>query len=266
MAKTKFGICKLTGDSARYVKSHIIPRSVTRLDRSGTHRYEAQPGRPPIVRHDSWFDLELVTAKGEEILTRHDTFGIDFLRRHGLIWSGWKGESALPIEFSRNMVSKRQGIRVVESTPEELENLRFFFLSILWRAGRSGIAACSQINLSSDEELELRKVTLGDSDSGHFPISVSQHYTFGAHINQSPVALDIPAYDQFGNLTGETTPIFRIYFDGLVVHFRRDWKGEPQGVGTKRASAFPVGLISFEGSWQHQNVLQVLTEMSPRRG
>ena len=43
----------------------------------------------PVWRSNSWYDYNLVTAKGEKILSEIDDLAISELRKHKLIWSGF---------------------------------------------------------------------------------------------------------------------------------------------------------------------------------
>jgi hypothetical protein len=92
MAKPKpVGVCKLTGDSGQFVRSHLIPDALTRLSKTGNKYIETGVGLPVTRPSSSWYDERLVTRRGEDVLEDIDTQGIEILRRHSLVWSGWKG-------------------------------------------------------------------------------------------------------------------------------------------------------------------------------
>src|SRR5689334_22772129 len=85
----RIGICKLTGMSGRLVRSHLIPNALTRLSRTGSPFIQGGDGEPPERRWSSWYDTQLVTEEGEEILALLDNWAISTLRAHRLVWSGW---------------------------------------------------------------------------------------------------------------------------------------------------------------------------------
>jgi hypothetical protein len=84
----KEGICKLTGEKGKFVKSHIIPAALTTPEGTGPLTQGGR-GRPPIRRWSSWYDPCLVTQAGEAILAEYDNWAIQELRKNKLIWSSW---------------------------------------------------------------------------------------------------------------------------------------------------------------------------------
>lgn len=85
--------CKLTGKTGNYVKSHIIPKALTRPRVPGSKFLQLDPlydGTRYIRRSDSWYDKGTVTREGEDYLSDLDSFAIDQLRLHGLVWSSPK--------------------------------------------------------------------------------------------------------------------------------------------------------------------------------
>ena len=82
MKKDRYGVCALTGRSGKLVRSHLLPRA----------RMEFGPANVPIIqirgdtarpirRWTSWYDPSLVTRAGEDILERHDHWGVGAAQR-----------------------------------------------------------------------------------------------------------------------------------------------------------------------------------------
>lgn len=85
----KTGLCALLEQEGTYAKAHLIPQALTRTDVPGDRFIEAGIGFRPIRRFTSWYDQKLVIQAGEKILSDIDTQGIEELRKHKLVWSGW---------------------------------------------------------------------------------------------------------------------------------------------------------------------------------
>ncbi|UDD27822.1 hypothetical protein LGL99_22045 [Klebsiella pneumoniae] len=91
----KSGVCQLTGDFGPFQRSHILPKAVTKLSDNGERYRETSLNTRPVWRSNSWYDYNLVTAKGEKILSEIDDLAISELRKHKLIWSGFGPKWAL---------------------------------------------------------------------------------------------------------------------------------------------------------------------------
>jgi hypothetical protein len=70
------GVCKLTGNSGKFVRSHLIPKALTRPSVAGGYFISAGPGIRPKKSWSSWYDEELVIRKGERILADYDDWAI----------------------------------------------------------------------------------------------------------------------------------------------------------------------------------------------
>ena len=216
---TKNGICKLTRCHGKFVKSHLIPRGLTRPATSGNAFIEAGEGVRPNRRWDSWYDLELTIRKGEDILEKLDDWAIKELRKHALVWTDEKGERT-PIIKPELMPGCDWGIREILGI--DPSRLRLFFLSLLWRAAVTKRHEFSVVSLPK-EELEQLRLMLLNGDPGpldFYPAQLICLYTVGEIHNHTPITLtkEIPAYD---NVPARQIAIFRFYFDGLVVHIHR---------------------------------------------
>ena len=127
-------ICKLTGTRGTFVRSHLLPRALTRPSRPGAPFIESGEGHRPTQRWDSWYDKELVTREGEDILEVADTRGIAEFRRLGLVWSGRAPTVAGPVPDYFDGDSG-VGTRILRNI--DVHAIRMFILSLLWRCAAS---------------------------------------------------------------------------------------------------------------------------------
>jgi hypothetical protein len=74
------GTCRLTGTKGKFVKSHLIPKALTRPEEPGLPLIQGGSGKRARKRWDSWYDSELVTREGEDILSALDDWAIRYLR------------------------------------------------------------------------------------------------------------------------------------------------------------------------------------------
>lgn len=264
MARKKIGTCKLTGDTGKFVKSHIIPRALT-LPRSGGQGF-AQLGqrKPPVRRFDSWYDSELVTQVGEDILTDYDTFAIKELRRLKLIWQSWGPMEKLAVPEFEKIPGTPNGIRRVQFN--DPNKMRLFLLSLLWRAVASDRPEFDEIRLSASQTRRLRGVVRdgrADLKDSFIPIVLNQISTRGLTHNHGPIA-DIKQPVKIGKFRSKPLRIFRFYFDGLSVHFHPDVDDEavqglrPTMVGPTDATI--LSTVTWEGSWQARNLANVIAD------
>lgn len=253
-------VCCLTGRPGTFVKAHIVPEALTKPP-AGKVFYQAGRGTRPIRRRTSWYDRNLVTRDGEDILRDYDTWAIAELRKHHLVWSGWGPMLALP----QAAQISGDGVRVIRGI--DPKRLRLFFLSLLWRAAASRMSELHEIEIDAARLERLRRLVL-EGDPGpaeFFPAALVQLSTRGDAHNMTPVALekDMPGPDG----SPVTVPFFRFYFDGLVVHFHRQSEAEHSavpGLGNGRIGAsdeLRVGTVPFEKSFQFENLRKSFAEM-----
>jgi hypothetical protein len=156
------------------------------------------------------------------------------------------------------------GIRRVEVPEPSL--LRLFFLSLLWRAAMSEMREFAEVELPPEHIEQLRRmVAEGDPDPiSFYPGTLTQLSTMGTVHNMTPLAQNkhIPAV---GEHPSQTIPIFRFYFDGLIVHMHR--QGSDNGdtkvlgnliVGAKRELV--VSTVTYERSFERENLSYVKAE------
>jgi len=259
------GICKLTLKSGQFVRSHLLPLALTGARIRGAPLIQFNSGKRPSRKWSSWYDERLVTRDGEDILSGLDNWAIAALRLHSLVWSGWGKATALPPTHAIPQVVDFLGARFVSGV--DFARLRLFLLSLLWRAAATARGEFSEV-IIPEEHLELlRRALIDDTmpDEEFYPAALTQLSTKGIKQNLVPLAQMMP----IPNLEGgdvKIRPIFRFYFDGLVVHFHRSTSGlvdeiRPFAVGASDTLVVP--LISYERSFQRENLLHVLRESKP---
>ena len=159
----KYGVCKLTGRSGKFVKSHLLPRALTRPNVAGEYFISGGQGRRPKKSWTSWYDEELVIKKGEDILADYDNWAIAELRRLELVWSGWGTKSSFPLETPEWFDPQPEGFGLRQVECSNPDKLRLFFLSLLWRAAATTLPEFGDINLEP-EELELLRTMVLNRD------------------------------------------------------------------------------------------------------
>lgn len=153
--KSRSGICKLTGNTGRFVDLHILPKALTKADGLGPGLVEFGNGKR-VRRSSSWYDQRLVTTEGEKILAEYDDWAIKALRKHALVWSGWGPRMSL------------NGVQAIPGTPwgfrsvsgSDWKKLRLFFLSLLWRAAATDRPEFNEIDLPLEHLEQLRLMVL----------------------------------------------------------------------------------------------------------
>lgn len=261
------GICKLTGEAGALVKAHILPKALTSPAVKGQPFAQAGPEYPPRRRRDSWYDPNLVTRTGEDILARYDSWAIEELRRNRLVWSGW-GEDQELGDDEMMLVPGLGGIGFRKIATIDQRRLRLFLLSILWRAAASKMHEFRDIRMLPHERRRLtRMVCEGRVEPmSFFPVMLFQLSSRGEMHNLSPIAQRKsrhPTDPEKG-----TIPIFRFYFDGLIVHFHRKDRAKdtdamgPMMVGSGKELV--VGLRPYDGSWQEGNLEELKAETEER--
>lgn len=214
-----YGKCLLTGKSGKLVKSHLLPKAVTRTPEGGESRLDGYDGGRPTQRFDSWYDRSICTRDGEDILAKYDDWAITELRRLKLIWSGWKDSVSLPatdIEWSGNDAF---GLRTLRSN--NAERLRLFFLSLLWRAAVTSLRGYRIVIDANSVELLRKMLVMGNVEPmDQFPVVLTQLTTRGPWHNAGPRMLDLVP-DQ----PSEETSFVRFYFEGLIAHVYCDATG-----------------------------------------
>lgn len=253
-------LCSLTGRVGKHVKSHIIPLALTRLERTGDKFVETGIGHGIKSRSNSWYDNALVTREGEDILADIDAKGIDVLRKHKLVWSGWKNER----ELLTNDQVLHEGVphhRLIQL--DSARDLQLLFLSILWRAAASKRPEFQDFTLQPDELEELRMKVLSQDpgDFSEYPIQLFQISTLGLHHNRTPL-MESKETPNIESAPSQVVDYARIYFDGLTAHIHLP-RGKMLGdIYLKTCLGNPEGAIvflhRFENSRTHANFMEMI--------
>lgn len=259
---SKFGTCRLTGKHGKFVKSHIIPRALTKSEVAGEPRWQAGQGRAVSKRFDSWYDPQLCTQAGEDILAAIDGAAITELRRCKLVWSGWEGAQTLGSEHQQ-LGDTPHGIRKLEKI--DLGLLRRFFLSLLWRTAASERWEFGEVQIPDADLSQMRDLILS-GDPGpidFYPISLTQLSTVGPSHNLTPILMtkEMPEIE---DCPARSVDLIRFYFEGLIAHIHRhnSDNGETSGMGplvVGGAGNLIVPTVTFEASFQAENLFAIMS-------
>ena len=263
--KSAQGRCRLTGKHGRFVKAHIIPKALTSRDVGDTPFAQAGRDYAPIKRWDSWYDPALVTADGEKLLTALDTWALTELRKYKLVWRSWGPMLTLDPSSIVNIPGTPYGVRIINGV--DGRRLRLFLLSVLWRAAASDLPEFKEVDLSRRNLERLRRMvlSLNPDPMNFFPVTLTQLSTLGPVHNLTPIAQEMPL-----DITRpeRTAPIFRFYFDGLIAHFYRKIAAEDleciDGRQVGKSGALHVVTVTYEASWQRDNLDELMREASER--
>lgn len=212
----KEGLCSLTGKNGKFVKAHILPRALTRISKDGEKIREAEIGGIPKRRPATWYDDELVIREGEDILEEIDTPGIETLRNHVLIWSSFNCDEPFPAE-ALYFFHAGVGMRGLSIDKTDVDSLRLFFISIVWRSAASSRPEFKHMRLEADELEDFRQRVLlrNPGDALEYPIILDQIITRGDDHNRTPI-LDDFSFPESEGRAPVSVPMVRIYMDGLV--------------------------------------------------
>lgn len=259
----KSGLCRLTGTHGPYVRSHIIPASLTRLPSNGQKIVEAGIGLGVKSRFVSWYDYELVTRVGEDILEEIDTPAIDVLREHKLVWSSWGSENRLKTSDLLAQADE-QAFRVVNVSRSK--ELQLFFLSLVWRSAATQRPEFSDVQLSADlvEDLRRRVYAKDPGPFGDYPVQLFQIISKGILHNRSPLlettVVELEAGDR------REVDYVRIYFDGLVarVHMalRESFDDRYLGTCLRSGEGTIVFAHEFEASRTAANIKEMVATVA----
>ncbi|OOG58047.1 hypothetical protein B0E49_04245 [Polaromonas sp. C04] len=210
-------------------------------------------------RADSWYDSSLCTRLGEDILEDIDTKGIEELRRHRLVWSGWSADET---HLKLSAADLGGGaIRLLKLQSPEV--LRLFFLSLLWRAAASTRPEFSDIVLLKDEleDLRVRVLNKNPGRPEDYPIQLFQLTTRGTAHNRTPLLERKPLVEDDGS-HGEMITYARFYFDGLVSHIHLP-RGQQIGDGyLKVCLGFQEATAVFGHEFDHSRTEENLRTMA----
>ena len=251
------GTCKLTLKPGKFVKSHLIPLAFS-APSEGCYFIDGAPGGRPTRRPTSWYDRELVTRSGEDILADLDSFAATELRKARLVWSGWGKEA----ELKDDIIPYPNSELFVRVVPDlDVLKLRVFFLSLLWRAAASDMPQNSDVSLQERDLEKLRLMVLNKSPYplSFLPIHLTQLVTRGARHNLGPMKMTAP----LGAGTGNGPLVlnsYRFYFDGLIANIHTNvsekFHSEASVIYVGGDTSLIANCVSFEDSFQASNMAQ----------
>ncbi|WP_417239366.1 hypothetical protein [Celeribacter halophilus] len=253
--KKPYGICALTLTEGNYVDAHIVPKALTKPEYKGAPLLQSTKGKGHKKRFSSWYDKNLVTREGEDILAEIDDAGIKALRTNQLIWSSWTFYK--PVFDRLHFISDQHSIRRIRL--ENSDAIHRFFVSIAWRACASKMSDMQEA-VASPEQIELMRQTILAPNRApeSFPVSLTQMTSKGVIHNSSPYTQDKAIPPISDQVDPKTVKIVRIYCDGLIAHVHldidpQDVNENPLFVGTSDKTII-IG-IDFEVSYQYENLL-----------
>lgn len=261
-------ICALTGTEGKFIAAHLIPKALTRPSHPGKPLVQIESGKKPQVRWDSWYDDQLVTIQGENILTEFDTWAIRQLRLNKLVWGGWGSAQTLEGHYSP-IASSPWGIRRISGI--DTLRLRLFFLSLLWRAAATSRYEFEKIEISRDD-LEMLRLMLIERNAlpiSFYRIQLTQLSTKGVIHNMPPIVQYKDVRSSVIGVRHRLEKIFRFYFDGLIAHIHlpeteslsRDYGAMVLGA----EKDIVVSTVTYEHSFERENLGIVLSETLPSR-
>lgn len=252
------GVCRLTGQAGVLVKSHLIPVALTRLSRTGAKYVEAGIGLGVKHRSSSWYDSNLVTRAGEDILSAIDHRGIRALRDSKLVWSSWGADNHLEsddlvVEDGRPLW---RCVDIADPIP-----LRLFFQSLVWRAAASSVPGFEEVVVPDVqlEDLRGRVLACDPGDLHHYPVQLFQMISRGVDHNRTPL-LEEKVIPTPGVSAGPQVSYVRFWFDGLVSHVHLDHRElSPDYLATTLGGAKKT--IVFAHEFEHSRTFENLKEM-----
>jgi hypothetical protein len=257
MFPMEYGICRLTKKYGKFVKSHILPKALTRPEAPGQPFEQGGKGTRPVRRWDSWYDSHLVIREGEDILRDLDTWAIRELRNERLVWSGWGTTQRL--EADQLIVDETKGWGVRTILVAKPLKLRLFFLSLLWRAAESDLMEFEDISIP-EHDREFLRLCILNNDPGpisFYQIQLTQLSTKGIIHNHTPIITTktIPSFD---GQPDRHEQICRFYIDGLIIHFRLEPAVENKlgDIVVGNSKNLSVTTVPFEGSTQFSMLME----------
>jgi hypothetical protein len=218
-------------------------------------------GERPKLVFNSWTDSQLCGLKGEERLRDIDTASSKVFQKHGLSWRHF------PLsEACKRTALGDDGIELIEFSEVDTKTLRMFFLSVLWRCAASTRVQFAEMSLPPAHLEYLRQIVAGETepDDSDWPATLLLLTSKGEPQIQAPIAQEFDMLSLGFDLP--SVPIFRFFFDGLIVHMGREpadgtlldnWGGRVVGVN---GGLMLIGR-TYEKSWQENNLYQLQHEM-----
>jgi hypothetical protein len=212
---------------------------------------------------DSWYDRSLVTREGEDILAALDSWAITELRKHKLVWTGWGPMTVLNADHDA-INGTPWGIRRIKLI--DTRRLRLFLLSLLWRAAASSRPEFSGVALPPEDLEFLRTMIIRGNPAPlyFYPMALVQLSTMGEIHNHTPFA-DVKHVPAIGDEPERLIPIFRFYFDGLIIHVHQQatdsgYEARLGSLIVGNSEELAVSTVTFEASYQLENLRTTVAE------
>lgn len=256
-------ICSLTKTNGLFVKSHLLPKALTRGSTPGAPFIQGEHGRRPTRKWDSWYDNALVTRKGEDILSALDNAGIAELRKHTLLWSGRDPRAGDP---KPDFFDEESGVGTRVISNVDVHALRMFFLSLLWRCAASKRKEVEAIALP-DDRLELLRCMLVEdrsTPSGAYPFTLTQLLEVGLPHNLAPLAMTMPSVTVEKRKSNRIA-VFRFYIDGLIANIvRENWDEYGELPFNAKERKMIVLTVTTDNSFEMLNLSKHVAESGRR--
>ena len=245
--------CSLTKTKGAFVRSHLIPKALSRPSQPGAPFVESSSGVRPIRRWDSWYDNNLVTRDGEDILSAFDDAGITELRKHGVLWSGRHSLTAAP---TPDFFDEESGVGARIISGVDTHAVRMFFLSLLWRCAASKRREVKAIALSESKLEQLRLMLVEDrhTPNATYPFTLTQLLEVGFIHNLAPLEMTMPLVNVNGQ-ESKSLRVFRFYMDGLIANIIKDDSGYGEGMPFNEQERKMIVLtVRTESSFEIMNL------------
>ena len=234
---SEINLCALTGKDGKFVDCHIIPKSLTycsnkvRRGKSEAQFIEISTFGRPKRAQSSWFDKKLVVQCGEDLLSHIDTHGLQLLEKYSLVG------------IKKPVLST--AIRSLQMLDNEVQILRRFLLSILWRAAVTSRPEFSEVNIDELAREKLRLHILGEQplDIADFPISACELIGDLPDFNTVPYVESREIVNQTTRQTISSDDVV-FYLSGLVVTFGCKTNDVP------RYKALKAQALGYSDSWE----------------
>lgn len=248
------GVCALTGNHGKFVKSHLYPQAFYDAGEDGApfKIIGSDTSRPPKSSWTGSYDSELVTAEGEKLLADLDNYAAMVLM------------PGAPFEEFFRTAAKTQA-RTEKSplfgefTHFDVGRLNLFFASVLWRFGASCRPEANGTNLGPYLERFRSAIVDGvPPPSDYFGVTVTRIIDFAA-----PLVLTPAKYRADG------VNMWRLVFGNYQIDVRCDRRRTPAPLSKLEMRAGePVLIMGYEytRSRSYRNTARLVQQSSRQHG
>lgn len=238
--KHQHGKCKLTGDTGKLVKSHIIPDAFMQRTTDAPFMAIDTVSRPKKM-FTGWYDANLVSRVGEDLLEDLDTYAAKVLKGNGLTYSirrDKKNITDIKGDFSPSTFLSLDKI--------DTNKFKLFSLSLMWRAATTSLPDFKSIKMSRIDTEDIRYRMLS-GDAGPF-------WQFPSYLSVFCNGQELP---KCAPVKSQRSSFVRFFLDGVILYVsskrstlkRKEF--EPVLIGRKKNSIL-IPCVSSLDSW-HAN-------------